>query len=294
MSVLFQPAQLRGFRDIEDLYETFNTHLSEKNNIAIIDIRHIDFLPLEALMSLLCMSKIWFISTGSKVRWNVHENVALYLERADVLDVFSQFIELADVPDSQWNRGLSVNLMEIRSVAKTEQKNSLDVSNLIGSVSSLLLGRASTKQIGGTNTIVSEVAQNVIHSQSGGYALVQSYQPQGKSRVHIGIIDTGIGIANSLSTKYPDITNQSEYIKLSMESGVTSKSSSDGLGLYHVNTIIRNNRGALSIRSGSAMLQYYRGQLFQWDDLANIQGTQVYITLWGENEDDKWQYLLSK
>lgn len=293
MSYSFILDELRGFNDLEIFYKEFIFHLHNGAHKSIIfDLSHIDFLTLEALLALLCASKYWRMFIGTKVEWRASDTVKLYLERADVVQMFANDIVVEDMPDERWRRGASLSLMEIREIADNIEQNSVDVSNTILAASHLMLGRVSTKQLGGSSTLLSEVAQNIIHSASMGYALVQIYQDNGNHRVHIGVMDTGIGIPASLSPKYPGLPKPSDYLRQALKAGITSSKAGNGLGLFQVENIVSNGRGALTIRSGTCMLQIYRNNLYQWDKLADIPGTQVYITMWGDYEPGKWNYLL--
>jgi hypothetical protein len=294
MPHVFQLNKLDGFSNIELFYHDFAVYLyKDISTTAVFDLNDVVFITPEALLALLCASKHWRIAKGTKVEWRASESVKLYLERTDILQVFADDIVVTRMPDEHWARGASLSLMEIREIDYDIEQNSMDVSNTILAVSNLLLGRVSIKQLGGASTLLSEVIQNVIHSNSIGYVLVQTYQNGGSHSVHIGVIDTGIGVATSLSPKYPGLPKPSEYLKRALQSGVTSSTAGNGLGLFRVESIVSKGRGALTIRSGTAMLQIYKNKMYQWDDLADIPGTQVYITMWGEHERGKWEYLLS-
>ncbi len=290
---VFKLDKANGFGDIEEFYRDFTPVLRDDlYRSAVFDLQNIEFLTLEALLALICASKLWRETKDEPVEWQTSDKVAQYLERADILHVLADDILIAELPDTRWDRGSSLSLMELRELAPSPEQNSYDVASVLSATSKLLLGRVSTKQLGSTSTLMSEIAQNVTHSTSTGYALIQSYQIGKKHRVHIGVIDTGIGIKESLSPKYPNLPRPSDYIRLSLKSGVTSKLESDGLGLYQVENIVSKDRGALTIRSGTAMIQFCKDRMYQWDGLENIQGTQVYITMWGQYESKLWNYLL--
>lgn len=290
---IFEIDEANGFADIEQFYCDFNRFLGDARfQTAVFDMQKIEFLPSEALLSLICASRTWRKTKGTPVEWRTHIRVAQYLERADIIHVLADDIRLSQLPDKRWDRGSSLSLMEIHELACSPEQNSYDVASVWSATSKLLLGRVSTKQLGSTSTLMSEIAQNVTHSTSTGYALIQSYQIGKKHRVHIGVVDTGIGIRASLSFKYPDLPHPSDYIRLSFKSGVTSRSDGGGLGLCQVENIVSKDRGALTIRSGTAMVQLYKGKMYQWDELENIPGTQVYITMWGQYESKLWTYLL--
>jgi len=155
-----------------------------------------------------------------------------------------------------------------------------------------LLGRVTPERMGAACTLLSEVTQNVTHSGSQGYVLMQLYKAGNGRRVHIAVGDIGRGIPDSLRKKYPQVGQSSDYLKKSLESGITSRDIGNGLGLYQVQHLVRNGGGTLTIRSDTAMLQIYEGKVYQWDNLTRVPGTQVFITIWGRHEKGDWNYLL--
>ena len=210
---IFQFDDLGSPKDIEDFYRDFTYRLSDNSTDSIIlDLKAIEFLTIEALLSLLCASKHWHSIKGTKVEWRASDSIIRYIERIDILQLFSDEIAVDRLPKDLLARGSSLSLMEIREISGDPEQNSHDVSNTIATSSSLLMGRISTKQLGGISTLLSEVIQNVTHSQVVGHSFMQIYDIGNKNRVHIGVVDTGLGIESSLSIKYPNLHNASEYI----------------------------------------------------------------------------------
>lgn len=286
---------LSGFSDLENFYASFIPQLVQGNDRgAIFEFSNLTFFPPEALLSLVCASRLWHIRTGHAIEWRVeNEDTLRYLERMDVLSVFADCITASALPSVLWSRGSSSNLMEIRTISDDLEQNSLnDVPYILAIAQDLLLGRITADRMGATCTLLSEVAQNVTHSGSQGYALMQLYKAGNGQRVHIAIGDIGQGIPDSLRKKYPQVGQSSDYLKKSLESGITSRDFGNGLGLYQVQHLVRNGGGTLTIRSDTAMLQLYDGRVYQWDNLTRIPGTQVFITIWGRHEKGDWNYLL--
>jgi len=232
--------------------------------------------------------------TGHAVEWQLeNEDTLRYLERMDVFSVFADCVTAPALPSDLWSRGSSGNLMEVRTLSDELEQNSLnDVPHILAIAQDLLLGRVTAERMGAACTLLSEVTQNVTHSGSQGYALMQLYKVGNGRRVHIAVGDTGLGIADSLRRKYPQVGQSSDYLKKSLESGITSRDIGNGLGLYQVQHLVRNGGGTLTIRSDTAMLQIYEGKVYQWDNLTRIPGTQVFITIWGRHEKGDWNYFL--
>lgn len=286
---------LNGFQDLENFYGSFMPQLmSSVDERMIFNFYDLDFFAPEALLSLACASKLWHTVTGGVVEWQLgNEDTIRYLERMDIFSTLSDSITIASLPSDLWSRGSSGNLMEVRTLSDdVEQNNLTDVPHILAIARDLLLGRIVAERMGAACTLLSEIAQNVTHSGSQGYALMQIYRAGTGRRVHIAVGDLGRGIPDSLREKYPDVGQTSDYLKKSLDSGVSSRDSGNGLGLYQVQQMVQNGAGTLVIRSDSAMLQIYGGKLYQWDNLTRIPGTQVFITIWGRHEKGTWNYLL--
>ena len=134
--------------------------------------------------------------------------------------VFADCVTAPKLPSDLWSRGSSGNLMEVRTLSDELEQNSLnDVPRILAIAQDLLLGRVTAERMGAACTLLSEVAQNVTHSGSQGYALMQIYKAGNGRRVHIAVGDTGRGIPDSLHRKYPQVGQSSDYLKKSLESG---------------------------------------------------------------------------
>ncbi|HUN09888.1 MAG TPA: ATP-binding protein [Aggregatilineales bacterium] len=287
--------RLNGFQDLENFYTSFIPQLMQgKVRGAVLELSNLSFFPPEALLSLLCASRLWHRMTGHAVEWRLeNEDTLRYLERMDVLSIFADCITVPTLPSDLWSRSSSANLMEVRILSDELEQNSLnDVPRILAIAQDLLLGRVTAERMGAACTLLSEVTQNVTHSGSEGYALMQIYKAGNGRRVHIAVGDTGRGIPASLRGKYPHVGQPSDYLKMSLESGITSRDIGNGLGLYQVQHLVRNGGGTLTIRSDTAMLQINEGKVYQWDKLTHIPGTQVFITIWGRHEKGEWNYLL--
>jgi len=287
--------RLNGFQDLENFYDSFIPQLMQGNvGGAVFELSNLTFFPPEALLSLVCASRLWHTMTGHAVEWRLeNEDTLRYLERMDVFAVFGDCIATPALPSDLWSRGSSGNLMEVRTLSDELEQNSLnDVPHILAIAQDLLLGRVTADRMGAACTLLSEVTQNVTHSGSQGYALMQLYKAGSGRRVHIAVGDTGRGIPDSLRRKYPQVGQSSDYLKKSLDSGITSRDIGNGLGLYQVQHLVRNGGGTLTIRSDTAMLQINEGRIYQWDDLTRIPGTQVFITIWGRHEKGDWNYLL--
>jgi signal transduction histidine kinase len=282
--------QPEGFQEIEAFYSEFVACLeNESYDELVLNLLDVDFLIPEFVLALTTATKIWYEKRQKSVIWQTKGAVRQYLERADVFARLAQMIEIDSSKTEAWSRSSSINLMELRELDSEAEQNSRDVARLIETCIQLFVGRLKPQQIGAVSTLLSELAQNICHSDSYGYSLVQLYR---NGQVHLGIVDTGIGIPTSLAPKFPHLGNDSAYLQKSLESGVSSKSGSNGLGLFQVQQLVKTAGGILVVRSNHAMLQIHSDQIYCWDRLTYIPGTQVYISIWGEYQKSEWDYLL--
>lgn len=129
-------------------------------------------------------------------------------------------------------------------------------------------------------TVLSEACTNIVdHSEDSGVVTAQRYTQRGGTRyVVVGVADLGIGIRQSLATRYRQaerwphiqaIVNalQKEY----------SRDPDRGLGLFMVSKIVGEYRGSLHLRSGDARL-YLRHRARRLA-AGPFPGTQLAISL---------------
>lgn len=290
----FSARNLGGFNDLERLYTEFEAVLSDQRIEAIeLDLSHVAFLTPEAVLALLCVGRLWFNSRGCAVSLSsIDPQVHQYLDRVNLFKRCGTYFATEQEIFEPWLRSNSANLLEITSVSSEPEANSQAVYGVYRKASSLLLGRVENRRMQAACDLLNVVSENITHSQDTGYVLMQSYSTSNGYRIHIGIADLGLGIPTTLRTRYPNLGEGSDYLFKSLEMGVTSRVGLGGLGLYNVNRIVRGQQGSLTIRSGDSMLQIYGNNVYLYDHLTYIPGTQVYITIWGNHDLVRWNYLL--
>lgn len=140
-------------------------------------------------------------------------------------------------------------------------------------------------------TLISEISSNVTHSFDQGFALIQRYRSHTSARlgssVIVAIADLGIGIQASLKDKTQDLRlhdsrplrTGSDFILRALDLGVTRRAEIGGLGLSRVKMIVEEWQGSLFIRSFSSRVLFANNRMYVWDDLVEVPGTQVIITV---------------
>lgn len=286
--------RLGGFADLERLYMDFNHRLSDPGIDELeLDLSHITFVTPESILALVCVTRCWYRNRLTPVRLiSMNEQVHQYLQRIDLFSQCANYVISDKVPDKPWHRSMSATLLEITSIPGEPETNAQTVYTVFQKASSLLLGRVENSRMKATCDLLSIVVENITHSQDMGHVLMQSYQVADDHRVHLGIVDLGLGIPTTLKPRYPELSIGSSYLLKALEMGVTSRVGPGGLGLFNVDRIIRGQQGSLTIRANGSMLQILRNKVYLRDDLTFFPGTQVYITVWGNHDTSIWEYLL--
>jgi len=249
-------------------------------------------------MMLITGARLWHRMTGQPtILAGIQPEVHKYLERMDVFSVCSHWIQQASPlnPAECWSRSQSPRkLLEVMPVSADRIRNSQDVTTAVGRAHRILETWFSNNlpAIGPIATILSEVASNVTHSQDRGFAVIQHHYAPSGGRVTIAVGDLGVGIEASLRQRgarlgpfhqgAPPVG--SGAILRALELGVTSRGDVRGMGLYQVKTLVDRWQGILAIRSGHSSVRIAESQVYVRDDLVDIPGTQVTITVRGVAE----------
>ncbi len=104
---------------------------------------------------------------------------------------------------------------------------------------------------------IRETIENSFEHGQTNHCYMCAYSVPTKNVVRLCILDTGIGIPESIrkSERYDDPGSDFEAVKLSSEYGVSSKSEDRGIGLYILRDVVEKNEGSLSILSGYGLLE---------------------------------------
>jgi anti-sigma regulatory factor (Ser/Thr protein kinase) len=129
-------------------------------------------------------------------------------------------------------------------------------------------------------TVLAEACTNIVdHSADRGVVAAQRYtQRGGTGYVVVGVADLGIGIRQSLASRYPQAGrwSHSQAIVNALQKEY-SRHPDRGLGLFMVSKIVGAYRGSLHLRSGDARL-YLRHRARRLT-VGSFPGTQLAISL---------------
>ncbi|MFH1874591.1 MAG: ATP-binding protein [Pseudomonadota bacterium] len=115
--------------------------------------------------------------------------------------------------------------------------------------------------------IISELVRNVLeHSCSNKGAIVCAQFYQKSNTIRIGIVDTGVGIKESINMSYRT-TSDLEAIKLALTPGITGTTNkiggtefNAGAGLFFIKSIAKVSRDFFMIYSGNAMYKLLKSK----------------------------------
>jgi hypothetical protein len=101
---------------------------------------------------------------------------------------------------------------------------------------------------------VREIIENAFEHGKTDHCYMCAYSVPSKRLVRLCILDTGIGIPNSIrsSKKYNNLKDDIQAVEKASEYGVSSKSEERGIGLYLLRDVAEKNEAVLSILSGKA------------------------------------------
>ena len=210
-------------------------------------------------------------------------DIESYLTRMQVFKALASYVTLARAPQMGRPAVRNESLLEVMAIElRTDIEGALGV--IESRVDAILSGelRYTVREITGFKNVVAELCHNILdHSGDSGFLVAQRYinHKLGKKFAIIGVCDLGIGIRESLASRY-DVSawTHAQAITNAIQKDF-SREAKRGLGLYIVGQICQENGGSLHIRSGDTRV-YIRGKRTYVHPSAPFPGTQVSITLY--------------
>ncbi|TKJ42495.1 hypothetical protein CEE37_02075 [candidate division LCP-89 bacterium B3_LCP] len=127
---------------------------------------------------------------------------------------------------------------------------------------------------------IREVIENSFEHGQTDHCYMCAYSVPSKQIVRLCILDTGIGIPESMITsqRYPDLRNDIDAVDKAAEYGVSSKSDERGIGLYLLRDVAEKNEASLTILSGKAKMDISKDIKKTLLDIA-FPGTMVNLSI---------------
>ncbi len=260
----------------------FFSHRTEDN--IVLDLSRLGFVDPYG-MGMLCLIGRHL----SNRYWDIYcklpedSNVESYLTRMRVFHSLEKYVTLNRTPQTGSRPVHNESLLEVLNI---EQQGDIEsvlatLESRVGAILSEELGYT-VREITDFKNVVAELCHNILdHSGDRGVLVAQRYQNQKmrKKFAIIGVCDLGMGIKESLATRF-DVSDWTDARAITNAVRKEfSRETARGLGLYVVNQICQQHNGSLHIRSGNTRV-YFRGKRTHVHPSSEFGGTQVSITLY--------------
>lgn len=284
---------LQSYSDVETLYTSLSD-LDIVNDVLELDCSQVNFIDATCILALLTLSRLWFRWTGHEthligLRDNIHE----YIYRLNLFDLTGETLVDREPLDYEVpNHFGHINDRRIipQFVPSHAASNRLVMEDVLDAIEeSIDVWFNDARLLRDVSMMLSELGENIIHSNDYGYLLLQRYRSQdfpGGTRLVIAIYDLGIGIRQSLARTNlikPNMTD-SDCIQLALQHRITGTEDNRGIGLEEVRRLALQSAkyAELRIRSGTGALNIQQNQVFKEDQLAAIPGVQIILILEGD------------
>jgi len=280
----------------DNLFKQIDTLLKENDVSPIeIDLQKVNFVDPYGLVAL-CLVGRHLKSKCNELSIILPNNFDCqgYLHATNFISLIESFMQVKNkLPGAEAAHHLAEDVvLELTKIEKKDKGANNDINKILGRLSTILQSQLNfdEQETANFSNLISELCHNIKdHSEDEGFVAVQRYQRRadGKRYVVIGVGDLGIGIKNSLGTRY-DVSSWShiDAIVQALRKEVSSIPDR-GFGLYMVSKITQDYKGALHIRSGDARL--YLRYTPRGEQTVLFPGTQVSISLSeiGKNNEKK-------
>jgi ABC-type transporter Mla MlaB component len=285
---------LQSYSDAEILYQSLNS-LNIANETLELDCCQIHFVDASCTLALLTVSRLWFRWTGHETHLvglqdNVHEHIC----RLNLFDLTGEtLVDREPLEYEVPNHFGHINDRRIipQFIPSHAASNRLVMEDVLDAVEeSISVWFNDARLLRDVSMMLSELGENIIHSNDYGYLLLQRYRSRdfpGGTRLVIAISDLGIGIRQSLARTNLIKVNMtdSDCIELALQHRVTGTRENRGIGLEEVRRLALQSAKytELRIRSGTGVLNIQQNQVLKDDQLASIPGVQITLILEGDS-----------
>lgn len=246
-----------------------------------LDFTNINFVTPAGVVALALMFRMIPPDVERIFFTNIRSDIASYLERVDVREASGGRLVLPPLENIFLRSAESttvITLQPIPSVMGLHKPARESVQDqLMNILNTWYLGEKAIDLA----SVISELLQNITHSQDFGYVSVQKYwnRQMNMNEVCIAVGDLGLGIHSTLlaAGQIPPETSQSAAISKALELNVSCRGG--GLGLEVVNDYIKKWNGVLSMRSATGRVTIDNGIARTEDRLLYVPGVQVGITV---------------
>lgn len=267
--------------DVTNTENLFKLLPTQFNQPVMLDLGNAGFVKPMGLMALVLSARRIAEQSGHPVLLvNLDNELLSYLERVNLFDVASQWIELdGSLPEQRWDRNPhTANLLELTPIT-----NASDVAKVMERAETIFSRWLHLPNLNSLRKVISELCSN-IYQHSGdphGFVLIQRYQyiSRGEVDVVLAAGDLGQGIRGSLAARHSELGDDPlKYIQAAMTGSTSRVSGRGGLGLRTVEETIAKEGGYVWLRSETAAIQSHGpNRHYSFKNLTPMPGTQVVV-----------------
>jgi hypothetical protein len=292
---------LQNYSDAELLYSQL-VSTKPVNAPLNLDCQRLEFIHASCTLSLLTLSRLWFRWTGKPtILHNIAPHIDEHLHRLRLFELIGETLrplqsrdEVLDAHDPVTDKRIAPQF-----IPGHQFSNDLIAGSVVDAVGDSIRHWFNDEHLHrNVWRIVSELSENVSHSQDYGYITLQHYHYSSQRDPHevvIAISDLGRGIRSSLSMRYPvDELSDSDCILMALRPGVTHTAQVRGVGLNEVRRMALSGAkdAELRIRSGKgSVVLRADGTKHTQDDLADIPGVHINLKLRGGSRQNLGRWL---
>jgi hypothetical protein len=291
LEATIQISSLQTYDDAELLY----TQLASIKPVSAplyLDCQHLVFIHASCILSLLTVSRLWFRWTGKPtILHNLAPSVDAHIHNLRLFDLIGETLQPIQPKNNVLDAYNPITDKQIipQFIPGHHFSNDLIVGKVLDAIGDSIRHWFNDEHLyRNVWRIVSELSENVAHSQDYGYITLQHYHYKSQKDPHevvIAISDLGQGIRGSLSTRYStEEISDSACILMALDPGITHTSEVRGAGLNEVRrmALAEAKDAELRIRSGvGSVVLHPDGTQHTKDDLAHIPGVHVNLKLRG-------------
>lgn len=254
-----------------------------------LDIRRVRFMDVFAMAWLIYFCQELH-ENGQEVRLGVDPNqhgANSFLARMGFYDLLGSYVKLPRTitPETlelaAQRRGTNEKLLELTRI--TDHKG--NKKNIIRPLRQVLEQRMYYPEnaVNDISLMVAELCTNVRdhNPDSTGIAAMQEYTVNGARSLQLVIADHGAGIATTLrrNPKYRFLS-EIRLLRTSMQNSVSEFDDFDrGTGLYHLQRLLKRQRGTLDLRSSRSKIHLSQDGQITEHTVSYLAGTQVVLNI---------------
>lgn len=265
--------------EIENFYNRISQPLPDRQYV--LDLNQVNFIRPYGVIALVIAGRNLSKTSGRKVIvQNISMQVYQYLERMNLFDVGSDWLQPTGILKERWNRtSHTYNLLELTIINQSK-----DIETVVSRSDNIFERWLQRSYLHDLLNVLIELCANV-HEHSGdcyGCVLIQKVTSQGQAVVRLAVGDIGCGVRGSLfgSKKYNALEDSLDYLLKAMNGQTSRLTGRGGLGLRQVERIAGASSGCLWLRSeNSAIFSRGTGTIQGIRNLAYVPGTQVAVEL---------------